>query len=122
MARVCNAFCSFLAMALSVAEMATKPRPSSERPTMTIRLTSSADPRLSRRFRRERLTFFIVSPQSQPVGLLVLLLCPRRLQCLVTPCSVVMVYSMQSLVSRCAVGWMALVTSHGEFPEQLLPA
>src|SRR5437763_12256077 len=96
MACVCNAFCSFLAMAVSVSEMATKPRPSSERPTMTIRLTSSADPRLSRRFRRERLTFFIVSPQSQLVGLLVLLLCPKRLQCLTTPVSLTIEYVIHS--------------------------
>src|SRR5712691_1751990 len=84
MACVCRAFCWFLAMALSVSEMATKPRPSSDKPTMTIRLTSSAEPRLSLRFRRRPLILIIGVPQSQFVGLAVLPVWPTMLHFLVT--------------------------------------
>src|SRR5258706_1450300 len=46
-------------MAVSVSEMATNPRPSSESPTMTIRLTRSAEPRSLRRRRFLRLIRFM---------------------------------------------------------------
>src|SRR4051812_24524489 len=48
---VCVVDSWFLAMAVSVSEMATKPRPSRESPTMTMRLTRSAEPRSLRRSR-----------------------------------------------------------------------
>src|SRR5437762_14049554 len=55
-------------MALSVSEMATKPSPSRESPTMTIRLTSSAEPRSLRRFFRNRLILIMVVFTSIAVG------------------------------------------------------
>src|SRR5437773_285282 len=69
-------------MVLSVSEMATKPRPSSERPTITMRLTSSAEPRSSRRFLRRCLLSFIETPQSHDVGFTVVptAFLPTRLQ------------------------------------------
>src|ERR1043166_3949299 len=60
MARVCSDCASFLAILLSTSDMATKPRPSSDRPTMTIRLTSSAEPRSFLRVRR-RCLFFVIA-------------------------------------------------------------
>src|SRR5689334_22177453 len=96
---VCRAFCSFLAIALSVSEMATKPRPSRDRPTMTMRLTSNADPRLLFRRIRERWMFFIASPQSHDVGLLVVAAWPTTLQNFVMPGSLGIRYEMQSFVS-----------------------
>src|SRR5438552_18716966 len=56
-------------MALSVSEMATKPRPSSDKPTITIRLTRRADPRVPRQMRFERATFLIGITSVTRVGI-----------------------------------------------------
>src|SRR5205085_12099849 len=102
---VCSAWASFLAIVASASERATKPRPRIDRPAMTMRLTSNAEPRSRREnsFRRV-LRFVIASPhQSHELGFAVDVACPTRLHDFVAVGSEAIRYFRQIFSSGVAV-------------------